>query len=133
MTNPPTAAVAQSVVTTPKSAPVASTWVEVSVNALRHNLRTIQAHVGPEVIVCPVIKSDAYGHGTLGCAQALRDGGAKWLAVSVVEEGIALRQQGIDERILVLSGFGQNEPTEIVRNRLTPTVWEQPQLDSLEK
>lgn len=113
--------------------PVPPTWIEVSAGALRHNLRAIEAHVGKQVAVCAVIKSDAYGHGALGCARALRDAGAKWFAVSSVEEGVALRKHGIEERILVLSGFWRGEEQEIVKHQLTPTIWEPGQIELLEK
>src|SRR5215471_13360784 len=75
-----------------------ASWVEVSVSALRHNLQAIQSRVGPNVTICPVIKSDAYGHGATSCALALCDAGAKWLAVSSVDEGIALRRLGVEAR-----------------------------------
>jgi alanine racemase len=113
--------------------PAPPTWVEVSTSALRHNLRTIEAHVGKQVTVCPVIKSDAYGHGAAGCARALRDAGAKWLAVSTVEEGIALRKLGIEARVLVLSGFWRGEEQEIARHQLTPAIWDRGHIESLEK
>jgi len=100
---------------------------------LRHNFHAIQAHVGSQVNVCPVIKSNAYGHGITGCALALRNSGAKWLAVSTVAEGAALRQVGIQERILVLGGFWRGEEEEIIRQGLTPAVWERSHIELLQK
>src|SRR5262245_47521872 len=108
-------------------------WLEVSAAALRHNFRAIQSHVGPQVSVCPVIKSDAYGHGGTGCALVLRDAGVRWLAVSSVEEGIALRRVGIQGRILLLSGFWRGEEEEIVRQELTPAVWEAGHVELLQR
>src|SRR5262249_48324744 len=102
-------------------------------SALRHNLRAIEAHVGKQVTVCAVIKSDAYGHGAAGCARALRDAGAKWLAVSSVEEGIALRKLGIETRILVLSGFWRGEEQEVIKHQLTPAIWDPAHVELLEK
>jgi alanine racemase len=113
--------------------PVPPTWIDVSLGALRHNLRAIEAHVGKQVTVCAVIKSDAYGHGAAGCARALRDAGAKWFAVSTVDEGVALRKLGIEERILVLSGFWRGEEQEIFRHQLTPAIWERAHVELLQK
>src|SRR5262245_56244599 len=113
--------------------PVGHAWVEVSSAALRHNFHAIQARVGPQVSVCPVIKSDAYGHGANGCALALREGGARWFAVSSVEEGIALRRLGIQERILVLSGFWRGQEEEIVAQGLTPAVWKSSHIELLQR
>ena len=39
------------------------TWVEVSAGALRNNLRVAQKHVGKDVVIMAVVKSNAYGHG----------------------------------------------------------------------
>ncbi len=118
---------------TSASSSCASSWVEVSRTALRNNFRTIQLHVGSDVSVCPVIKSEAYGHGAVACAMALRDAGAKWLAVSTTEEGAMLRRRGIQKRILVLSGFWRGEEDEILRHQLTPTVWDRGHVALLEK
>jgi alanine racemase len=111
----------------------ASSWVEVSLPALQRNFSAIQSQVGREVDVCPVIKSDAYGHGATGCALGLRNAGAKWFAVSTTEEGVALRNRGIQERVLVLSGFWPGEEEELIRHALTPAVWERGQIELLEK
>jgi alanine racemase len=108
-------------------------WIEISTAALRHNFHAIQVHVGSRVSVCPVIKSNAYGHGITGCALALRNLGANWLAVSTVAEGLALRQVGIQERILVLGGFWRGEEEEIIRHGLTPAVWERSHIELLQR
>jgi alanine racemase len=108
----------------PAVEPRSATWVEVSRAALSRNFRAIQSQVGSDVTVCPVIKSDAYGHGAAGCALALCEAGAKWLAVGSVDEGIGLRQLGVEARVLILSGFWRGEEEEIVRHRLSPAVWD---------
>jgi len=129
----PEAAIGPAPMPTHSASASASSWVEVSLPGLRRNFRAIQSQVGPEVNVCPVIKSDAYGHGAIGCALGLRDAGAKWFAVSTTEEGVALRKNGIQERVLVLSGLWPGEEEEIVRHQLTPAVWQRGQIELLEK
>lgn len=108
------------------------TWVEVSRNALRHNFRTIQKLVGPEVAVCAVVKADAYGHGSVECARTLESEGAKWFGVTCTEEGLRLRQAGLKGRILLLAGFWRGDEAEVVRNQLTPAIWEWWQVGGLE-
>jgi alanine racemase len=49
-----------------------------------------------------VVKADGYGHGAVPSARAALEGGATWLAVSSVPEGIELRKAGIREPILNL-------------------------------
>ena len=107
------------------------TWVEVNLSALRHNFRVIQQHVAPTTVCC-VVKADAYGHGTIECARALEEAGAKWFAVTSTEEGIALRKSGINGRILLLTGFWRGDEDEAVLHDLTPAVWAWWQIEALE-
>ena len=108
------------------------TWAEVSLAALRQNFRTVQKHVGAGVTVCAVVKADAYGHGALECSRALEAEGAKWLGVTSLDEAIPLRDAGITANILLMTGFWRGEESEIVRLRLTPTVWEPWHIETLE-
>src|SRR5271168_4592618 len=108
------------------------TWAEVSLSALRQNFRTVQKHVGANVTVCAVVKADAYGHGSVECSRALQAEGARWLGVTSLDEAIPLRDAGIDSRILLMTGFWRGEESEIVRLKLTPTVWEPWHIESLE-
>jgi alanine racemase len=108
------------------------TWAEVSLANLRDNFRAVQRHVGRGVEVCAVVKADAYGHGALECARALEEEGARWQSVTSLDEAIPLRDAGIQGRLLLLTGFWRGEEQEIIRLRLTPTVWEPGQIELLE-
>ena len=108
------------------------TWAEVSVTALRQNFRTVQKHVGANVTVCAVVKADAYGHGAVECSRALEAEGARWLGVTSLDEAIPLRESGIRANVLLMTGFWRGEESEIIRLRLTPTVWEPWHIETLE-
>ncbi len=108
------------------------TWAEVSLTTLQQNFRTVVKKAGPDVTVCAVVKADAYGHGAVECSRALRDEGARWLGVTSLDEAIPLREAGIESRILLMTGFWRGEESEIVRLKLTPTVWEPWHIESLE-
>ena len=97
-------------------------WAEVSLSALRHNFRALQRHVGPSVTICAVVKCDAYGHGSEGCARALETEGACWFGVTSTDEGVALRDAGVGSRILILVGAWRGEEEDALRYGLTPTV-----------
>jgi len=97
-------------------------WAEVSLSALRHNFRTLQRHVGPSVTICAVVKCDAYGHGSEGCARALEEEGACWFGVTSTDEGVALRDAGIGSRILIMVGAWRGEEEDALRYGLTPAV-----------
>ena len=108
------------------------TWAEVSLATLRQNFRTVQKHAGTNVTICAVVKADAYGHGAVECSRALESEGARWLGVTSLDEAIPLREAGIQANILLMTGFWRGEENEIVRLRLTPTVWEPWHIESLE-
>ena len=63
---------------------------EVDLDAVIHNLRAMQEHVGENVMMCAVVKADAYGHGAVPVAKAVRNI-ASWFATATVEEAMNLR------------------------------------------
>ena len=69
-----------------------------------------------------VVKADAYGHGAIEVSRILCREGARWLAVSSVDEGIALRRAGIDCRILVMAGVMPWERDAVREFGLTPAL-----------
>jgi alanine racemase len=116
-----------------KRAATRPTWAQVSLSALRQNYRTVADYIGTGVTVCAVVKADAYGHGAVECALALEQEGASWLGVTSLDEAIPLREEGVATRILLMTGFWLGEEEEIVRLRLTPTVWEVGQVELMER
>ena len=103
------------------SAPYRS-YVLVSRDQIARNYRAVRALVGPSVEVAAVVKADAYGHGALEVSRVVVADGARWLAVSSVEEGVTLRRSGIDVRILVMGGFLPHESEALTEFDLTPAV-----------
>ncbi len=78
-----------------------TTWVEISAGALQRNWRAVAQHAG--VPVCAVVKANAYGHGLAQAARTFEQAGARWLAVTRVEEARALRAAGVQAHVLVLT------------------------------
>jgi alanine racemase len=72
--------------------------------------------------VMPVVKADAYRHGAVEVSKVLVAEGADALAVSNVEEGVTLRESGIDKPILVMADFLPSERPELVHFSLTPVI-----------
>jgi len=103
-------------------APPFRSYVLVSLAQIAHNYRNVRDAVGADVEVMAVVKADAYGHGALAVSRALIGEGAQWLAVSSVDEGVALRASGIAARILVMAGFLPQEREALVEYDLTPTA-----------
>jgi alanine racemase len=97
-------------------------YVEVSRSQIAANYRAVRAAVGPATEIIGVVKANAYGHGAVEVARVLCSEGAKWLAVSSVEEAVALRGAGIDCRILVMAGVMRWEEEALREFRLTPVA-----------
>ena len=115
------------------SAPFRS-YVLVSREQIASNYRNVRSVVGPDVEVAGVVKADAYGHGALEVSRILVAEGAKWLAVSSVDEGVNLRAAGIhDIRILVMGGFLPYEGEALVEFDLTPVVHSLDQMRQVER
>lgn len=97
-------------------------WVEVSLGTIRANYRAVREVVKDAAEIMPVVKADAYRHGAVQVSRALEAEGAPWLAVSNVEEGVALRQAGIRARILVMADFLPAEREALREFGLTPVI-----------
>jgi alanine racemase len=97
-------------------------WVEVSLRQIRENYRAVRELVAGAAEVMPVVKADAYRHGAIEISRVLEHEGVTWLAVSNVDEGIALRQGGIKARILVMADFLPEERAALEHHNLTPVI-----------
>jgi alanine racemase len=97
-------------------------WVEISLKQIADNFHAVREVVGPAVEVMPVVKADAYRHGAVEVSKALTNAGARWLAVSNVEEGVILREHGITARILVMADFLPAERAGLLDHNLTPVI-----------
>lgn len=80
------------------------THVRVDKAALSHNLATLKTAAGDARLMA-VLKADAYGHGLVPVAHHLADAGVDYFGVAFLEEGIALRQAGVEAPVLVLGGL----------------------------
>ncbi len=97
-------------------------WAEIDLGAVRHNATLLARQASPAKL-CAVVKAGGYGHGSAQVAQAALEGGAERLAVALVEEGIELRDAGIDAPVLLLSEPVPESMVEVVASGLTPTVY----------
>jgi alanine racemase len=110
---------------------VRPTVARIDTGALAHNLQTVAAHVGPACRVLAVVKADGYGHGATAAAKALVDAGAWGLAVSLVEEGVELREASIFAPVVVLGGVPPVSADVLVHRQLRPVVWSIDHLEML--
>ena len=101
-------------------------WCEIDLRALRSNTFLLQRKAGVHSALMAVIKADAYGHGAIPCARALRRCGVRAFAVATLEEGITLRRAAVRGTILILGYTPPSEADLLVRWRLTQAVMDEP-------
>ena len=97
------------------------TWAEVDLDALERNFDKVRARQPENVGVCAVIKADAYGHGSVDVAKAL-EGKAALFAVAMTDEGVQLRQNGIETPILVLGHTAPGDLPDLEKYNVATTV-----------
>lgn len=78
-------------------------WVEIDLNAIRHNASVVKQRLAPGTRLMAVVKADGYGHGAVQCAKTALNSGAEYLGVATVDEAIALREAYVNAPILVLA------------------------------
>lgn len=100
-----------------------ATRAEILLDAIGHNLRVVQGAAAGRKILA-VVKADAYGHGVVPVARRLQDEGVDGFGVALAEEGIELREAGIDRTILVLNGINGGAHREIIAAGLTPVLYD---------
>lgn len=105
-------------------------WAEVDLGAIRANVEHMVAVAAPAA-VWAVVKAYGYGHGAAQVSQAALQGGATGLCVALAEEGIALRDSGLDCPILILSEQPPSELPGALRAGLDLTVYSYAQLDAI--
>lgn len=107
-------------------------WVEISEKNLLHNLSVIRRLIGKEKKLMAVVKSNAYGHGMLEITEIAIKGGADWLGVNSIEEGIELRDRGISLPVLILGYVPLEELDETVAYGLRLTVYNEQTVKELD-
>lgn len=98
------------------------TWVEVNLDAVRHNVQELR-RLAPESQLMAVVKADGYGHGAVRVGQAALEAGATWLGVATLEEGVELRQAGLKAPILLLGYVPASLADTVVLYNLTPALF----------
>ena len=85
---------------------------EINLAAIAENLKFIKSKTSAQVLA--VVKADAYGHGLINVAKAAEKAGADWFGTALLEEGIALRNNGITKPIISwLTPIGEDFKTAI--------------------
>ena len=108
--------------------------IEISRSRLIHNLNEFKkmapkSESFPEGAVAPVLKSNAYGHGLMEVAQALKHEDVPFFVVDSYFEAIALRSGGFKSALLII---GYTRPEIIARSRLKNIAFTVTGMETLE-
>lgn len=105
-----------------KAVPCRPAWVEVDLAAVEHNARRLAEIAGPNAELMAMVKANAYGHGAIEVSRAALRGGARWLGIYCVGEGIELRKAGVQAPILIVGHTPERWVREGVEHDLALTV-----------
>lgn len=105
------------------TAPHYDKWIEIDLNAVKHNLEAIKSGLDEKVRLIAVVKADAYGHGAPAIAQLLYQNGVDFFAVSYLSEALKIRRTGIRAGIMVFCPLICIEDIiEAIENNITITI-----------
>ena len=98
------------------------TVMEIDLDAMVYNLNFYREKLSPTTKVMAMVKAFSYGTGSVEVAKALQYRRIDYLAVAIADEGIELRNNGIEVPILVMNpeehGFDA-----MIENRLEPNIY----------
>ena len=109
---------------------VHQTRLEINLNALIHNLNVYNSKIQPGVKIMTMVKAAAYGSGGAEVARLLEYHKVDYLGVAYADEGIELRQAGVQLPILVLNPDTASFDV-FFRYRLEPEIYSLELLNSL--
>ncbi len=109
------------------------TWVEISLDALHHNIRVMKAGLPEDCLLMATVKANAYGHGAIGMAHAAERFGVDFFGVAFLDEALQLRKAGIGAPILVL-GYVPAEGLEQARlNNISICLYREETIEAASK
>ena len=98
-------------------------WLEIDLNAIRHNASAVKKMIGSGRHMMAVVKADAYGHGAVRVAKTALNSGADYLGVATVDEGIKLREGLVNAPILMLAEPPASAIPLLLAYKIMPAVY----------
>ena len=103
--------------------PYSRIYAEVNLDHIVENMKTMAENLPQKTRIIGVVKTDAYGHGSVPVAKAI-DPFVWGYAVATCEEGIILRDHGIAKPILILGSTEERHYQELIDYEIRPTIFE---------
>ncbi len=108
------------------------TQIRLDMEALRHNIKILREWAGPGFF-CPMVKANAYGHGDILVAREVSRMGVSALGVALVEEGLRLREAGVDSPILCFAPLNTDAAKAALEAGITPVIGRMVDLEAITK
>lgn len=97
-------------------------YTKINLDNIKKNLQNVREKFGEKMLVMGIVKANAYGHGAVETAKALVEFGADMLGVAAIDEALELRENGIDNPILILGQIFRQDYESAILNNITCTV-----------
>ena len=108
------------------------TMLEIDLNALVNNLNIFRSMLRPETRIMVMVKAFSYGSGMAEIARILQFHKVDYLAVAVADEGVELRQAGIDLPIVVMNPE-EHSFENMIEFRLEPNIYSEEILNAFQR
>ncbi len=108
-------------------------WVEINISNLENNIREIKKNVPQGIKLLGVVKADAYGHGSIMLAPTLLASGIDMFGVASIDEGVDLRNAGINADILILGAVPVWAVESAVKNDLSIAIFSKGHIKACEQ
>jgi alanine racemase len=95
----------------------------IDVGAIERNALNLRDRLAVATQLCAVVKANGYGHGAIEATRAALAGGATWLAVATAGEAAALRQEAVQEPILILGPLDQDDLDLAIQANADMVAW----------
>jgi alanine racemase len=105
------------------SEPLRPLWADIDLPALGHNVAVVRRLAGTRRLIASV-KANAYGHGAVPIARELVRLGVDTLWTGSIDEALAIREAGIDARILLFGGYLPGDIPALLGRGLVPTIYD---------
>jgi alanine racemase len=104
------------------------TVLEINLNAISHNIKAYKSLLNPATKLLVMVKAFGYGAGSKEIGQILQHNNVDYLGVAYTDEGLDLRNEGIELPILVMNAE-RSSFNDIIKNHLEPSIFSFKHLD----
>ncbi len=99
-----------------------SAWIEIYLDRIEHNFNVVRQTVGKDVKIMPIVKANAYGHGSLEVARTVISAGADMLGVATLKEALKIREVFHRIPILILGYTDSTFAFDVINSNITHMV-----------